>query len=97
MPPPTTELHNPLATAATTKVVEYIDQCWQNNQTVKRDEITRHIEQETHITEYAQALEWLEEMASYAVRNLDPDWKAKNGADFQDAIEQAWKAIHNKP
>lgn len=92
---PQTILHNPLATAATTKVVNYIDDRWVHNQTVKRDAITQLIEQETHLTELIEALAWLEEMASYAVRHLDPDWNARNGADVQDAIEKARQALQN--
>jgi hypothetical protein len=46
--------------------------------------------------ELREALEWLTEMAGYAVNNLDPEWARKNRGDLANAIERARTALETE-
>lgn len=50
----------------------------------------------TEKDELRAALEWLTEMAGYAINHLEPEWARKNKAELAHALEQAHAALAAK-
>lgn len=46
-----------------------------------------------HVSDLLAALEWLYEMAGYAVYHLDPEWARRNRSVLQSALDQAGNVL----